>query len=180
MFIRTSPLNFAQPSTLEHQEARFQTHLGRLSAILRSYTTGTSYGRLVRNLPSDHGTLELQSLSCLILPKHKRSILTCACDTSLIESIRRTLIEQTHNPTPIPYSRLLNAEARQRQLEEAIESVRNRTSEFIVSVQTESASAMADSYFQVNSVTRQESVLERRLWEFSNRVQALEDKLSDV
>ncbi|CCO35526.1 hypothetical protein BN14_09644 [Rhizoctonia solani AG-1 IB] len=111
------------PSTLEHQEARFQTHLGRLSAILRSYTTGTSF----------------------------------------IESIRRTLIEQTHNPTPIPYSRLLNAEVRQRQLEEAIESVRNRTSEFIV-----------------NSVIRQESVLERRLWELSERVQALEDKLSHV
>ncbi|CAE6347408.1 unnamed protein product [Rhizoctonia solani] len=152
---------FERRNALEDQRTRFQTHLGALSDILRSYTGGTSYGQPGLNLPFNRGTLELQSLSCSIVPDYERSMLICGA--SFIDSVRQTLDERSRTPTSIPYSRFLNAEERQRQLEEAIESASNRTSEFLV-----------------NLAMRHESVLERKLWELSKRIQALEDKLSGV
>ncbi|CAE6478984.1 unnamed protein product [Rhizoctonia solani] len=132
--------------TLESEEARFQSHLDAVSGISRT---------LIGKRPSEQYDLSA--------PNYDPSELQ-----SFIDSMRSTLREGTS--VGLPYSRLLAAEQRQRQLYEATGMFQNWINEFTLN------SVLVQSSYG-SMLENKMKALEEKMLKFDQRIQALEDKL---
>ncbi|CAE6491089.1 unnamed protein product [Rhizoctonia solani] len=135
---------------LESEEARFRSHLDTVSSINRTFIERTLSEHLDASLSLNYDPLELQSLSRFFVD----SMRALDEDTSII----------------LPYSRLLGAEQRQSQLDEATSRFQNRLNEFTLN------SVLVHSSHG-SMVENKVKALEEKVREFDQRIRALEDRL---
>ncbi|CAE7228497.1 unnamed protein product [Rhizoctonia solani] len=131
---------------LESEEARFRSHLDTVSSINRTFIERTLSEHLDASLSLNYDPLELQSFV--------DSMRALDEDTSII----------------LPYSRLLGAEQRQSQLDEATSRFQNRLNEFTLN------SVLVHSSHG-SMVENKVKALEEKVREFDQRIRALEDRL---